>query len=702
MSPTSSVDGGEDLVFDIETDGLLDDGPKGPGLTKIHCIGLINIETGEEALYPPERLKEGLDRLSKARRLIGHNIVTYDIKAIKKIYPEWVHPKTIPFDTLVAAKLVWPGDRLWDIDSKLVAKGLLPGNLRKRYSLKAFGYRLGFHKGNFAQDQKDEGVEDVWANYTPEMGDYCLQDCRVQLALYRKILEKTEGTPQSVFDLEMEVADICHEQERYGFYFDIDRALKLLAELQNRQAELEEKLIAFFPPWFSPVWDVRKDSNGEVMKDAKGRALVAPKVEVIKASRNVKLIGHHDVTIPRIGKNGKPLKPYVGPPIAEYTEGDKFCPVRYTDFNPSSREHIADRLETLYGWKPVEYTKDGQAKLDETILKALPYEPCGLLVEYFITTKIVGMLAQGSQSWISNYNEKTHRIHGRIDPLGTITGRASHSNPNMGQIPSVQLGPDKHHLVGVEGGYGYESRSLFTVPPGWDLVGADASGLELRCLSHYMAPFDGGEYADIVVNGDVHTINQKAAGLLTRASAKTMIYAFLYGAGDLKLGTIIMEDRKEAGWSEKKLRSEGKKLKEALLTNLPALGTLVDRVKKRGASGTLKGLDGRTLYVRSAHAALNTLLQSAGAIICKKWLVITRDYLDADGLVFGVDRGQSAWVHDEVQVACRPGLWINEKKKIHRVGEAAVQAIKDTAKVFNFRCELSGEYKVGRNWAETH
>lgn len=269
----------------------------------------------------------------------------------------------------------------------------------------------------------------------------------------------------------------------------------------------------------------------------------------------------------------------------------------------------------------------------------------------------------------------------------------------LGRYPACNM---DDILMGVDGGYGYESRSLFTAQPKWDLVGCDASGLELRCLSHYMAPFDGGEYANTVVNGDVHTLNQKAAGLKTRASAKTMIYAFLYGAGDLKLGTIIMEDCSEAGWSEKKLRAAGKKLKMALLTNLPALGTLVNRVRAKGAGGKLIGLDGRTLYVRSAHAALNTLLQSAGAIICKQWMVKVHQNLRADGLTLGTDFNQSAWVHDELQIECRPGLWADQQKGVHRVGEAAKRAIQETGPVFNFRCPLDGEYKVGRSWAMTH
>lgn len=421
-----------ELVFDIETDGLIDDGPKGAGLTKIHCIGAIDVETDEEFLFEPSEVEEGLAFLSNASRLIGHNIIQFDQMAIRKVYPKWTPPVAVPFDTMVAAKLIWPGDVLWELDSKLVAKGILPGNLRKRYSLKAFGYRLGENKGGYGEE-----TENAWETYTPEMGDYCLQDCRVQLKLYRKIREKSAGVPEKVFDLEMQVQEIMYHQEKAGFWFNHEKAVKLLAELQNRQALLERRLLQHFQPWVSPVWDIREDRLGNILKDQSGRALKQVKVETVRRTRNVKLPEYPDVTVRRYGKNGKELKPYVGPPVCVYVEGSQYCPLTINEFNPSSRQHVADRLETIFGWKPVEYTKDGLPKLDETILKALPYEPCGDLVEYFVTTKIIGMLAQGGQSWLSNYNEKTHRIHGRMDALGTITGRASHSNPNIGQTPSV-------------------------------------------------------------------------------------------------------------------------------------------------------------------------------------------------------------------------------------------------------------------------
>lgn len=516
------------LVVDIETNGLLVPSSKAKALDKIHCLGVLNLDTGEERHYSdhPEypsntgSLVEGFQYLQEADELIGHNWISFDDKAVRKIFPWW-QPKDgcRVYDTLVASKIAWPKDTLWKIDEKLFKTGRIPGNMRGRYGLEAFGYRLGEAKGSYGKDTD-------WQTWEPAMSDYMMQDLRVTEKLRRKIDEKQ--IPDAVFELEMEVAEIMFLQEQAGFWFDHTAALKLVAELQNEQAALEERLRDHFPAWMSPTLVARVDpKTGADMKDHSGRALTAVKVEVTKTTRAVKRTEFPEVTIKRFSeKTGKELKPYVGPPQEHHLTGAEFCPVSFTEFNPSSRAHIANRLMKLYGWKPTEFTPDGSAKVDETVLKALPYPPCRDLVRYFVVTKILGYLAHGGQAWLGNYNEATGRIHGRVDALGTVTGRATHSNPNLGQVPSVQKGPDGI-LAGFDGGYGHECRSLFGASPGWELCGSDASGLELRCLAHFMAPYDGGEYGKVVTEGDVHTLNQNAAGLRTRDSAKTMIYALL-------------------------------------------------------------------------------------------------------------------------------------------------------------------------------
>ena len=285
--------------------------------------------------------------------------------------------------------------------------------------------------------------------------------------------------------------------------------------------------------------------------------------------------------------------------------------------------------------------------------------------------KRLGQLAVGKNAWLKML--KGGRIHGQVNTNGAATGRCTHNRPNIAQTPSVGAP------------FGTDCRALFHAPTGYDLVGADLSGLELRCLAHFMAKYDDAAYVDVVLNGDIHSVNQKAAGLPTRNSAKTFIYGFLYGAGPAKIGAIV-------GGSEK----EGRKLINKFMKATPALKQLRDAV---GAAVTknknLVGLDGRTLPVRSPHAALNTLLQGAGALLAKQATVILYKNLTAKGYKWGEDYAQVAHVHDEVQLIAR-------KEIADDVGKEAVKSFQLAGEYFKFRCPITGEYKVGSNWADTH
>lgn len=264
---------------------------------------------------------------------------------------------------------------------------------------------------------------------------------------------------------------------------------------------------------------------------------------------------------------------------------------------------------------------------------------------------------------------KNDRIHGRVNTNGAVTGRCTHSKPNMAQVPATGAP------------WGHECRSLFRASSDRILVGADASGLELRCLAHYMARWDNGEYADRILNGDIHTANQKAAGLPTRSMAKNFIYALIYGAGTPKIGAIIGGDARD-----------GSILKKRFFKSFPAIMFLRNSIDKIVEErGTLKGLDGRKLHVRSAHSALNTLLQSAGAVLMKKATVIAHELFEERGL----SATQVAHVHDEIQFECL----IDEADA---VGEAVKDAIVLAGEHFDLRCPLNGDYKVGHTWADTH
>jgi DNA polymerase I-like protein with 3'-5' exonuclease and polymerase domains len=348
-------------------------------------------------------------------------------------------------------------------------------------------------------------------------------------------------------------------------------------------------------------------------------------------------------TTPRVSeKTGKPLKPLV------------------EVFNPGSRKQIGERLIEK-GWKPEKFTENGQPIVDEGTLEGLDFPEAKAIAEYLLLQKRIAQI----KSWL-DVIQPDGRVHGRVITNGAVTGRMTHHSPNMAQVPSCGSP------------YGEDCRDLWIVEKGYKLVGIDASGLELRMLAHYMKD---DAYIYEVTQGDIHTANQKAAGLETRAQAKTFIYAFLYGAGAAKIGKVVGAGAKE-----------GQRLIDSFLENTPKLRVLredVARICK--SSGSLPGLDGRRLHVRSDHAAVNTLLQGAGAIVMKQALVI----LDERLTKLGVDYKFVANVHDEWQIEV-------EEAYADMVGKLGVQAIEQAGRVLEMRCPLTGEYRVGNSWKETH
>jgi DNA polymerase I-like protein with 3'-5' exonuclease and polymerase domains len=312
-----------------------------------------------------------------------------------------------------------------------------------------------------------------------------------------------------------------------------------------------------------------------------------------------------------------------------------------------------------YGWKPEVFTETGRPKVDESTLKDVEIPEAQLIGRYLMLQKRQGQI----NSWLDALDERTGRIHSRVHTMGTVTHRMSSSNPNLQQVTAS----------GKE--YGSEMRALFTVPEDKVLVGADLSGLELRCLAHYMRDEN---YTQEILTGDIHTANQKSAGLDTRDKAKTFIYAFLYGAGDKKIGSIA------GGGIE-----EGKVLKKNFLDNTPALKVLRERVGKASDKGYLKALDGRHVRVRSEHASLNFLLQSAGAIISKRAWVIFHS------LALHLEYRQLGVIHDEIQLECSPD-------DADEIGSLVVKAMEQTTDYYKLNCPITGEYKIGRSWNETH
>ena len=523
------------LVFDIEADGL--------DPTKIHCIVAQDVDTMDVFTFDNTQLQEGYDMLSSATKLIGHNLIGYDIPAIKKITGLDLFDKKI-VDTLVLSRLFNPTRE---------------GN----HGLEGWGYRLGFKKGDFGQQ------EDAWDVYTPEMLEYCKNDVMLNTKVYEALKRESRGfTPLSV-QIEHAVAKIIDEQRTTGFVLDVEKVMGLMAMFETKLHDITVEVHEEFKPTVTiQILTPKFTATGALAKTAtdqhgKGTRLSEQEYESLTLDMDSK-------------------------PIARHTE---------TEFNLGSRKQIGEYL-IRFGWKPTKHTPTGQPIVDEATLSRVKNIPqAAMIAKYLMLQK---RLAQ-TKSWIKELNEETGRVHGYVNPNGAVTSRMTHSHPNMAQIPSSNSP------------YGTECRSCWTVPKGYKLVGIDASGLELRMLAHYL---DDEDYTNEILNGDIHTTNQNLAGLESRNQAKTFIYALLYGAGDAKLGSVAGRGR-----------AAGKGLRQRFFDNLPSFKTLTGRVQREAKSGFVKALDGRKLTVRSEHSALNTLLQGAGAIVMKKALIILEGYI---------------------------------------------------------------------------
>lgn len=352
----------------------------------------------------------------------------------------------------------------------------------------------------------------------------------------------------------------------------------------------------------------------------------------------------------------------VFPPIVEERWSEKTgkrLKDKVTRFNVGSRKQIGDRLQSL-GWKPTEFTESGQPKIDETILRDVDIPQAKFIGEYLTLQKVDGFLS----SWIKNVCTDG-KIRGRVISCGAVTNRMTHHSPNLGQVPSTKSM------------YGAECRSLFIANEGEVMVGADLSGIELRCLAHYMRD---PKYTEQILEGDIHSYNQKAAGLPTRDNAKTFIYAFLYGAGAEKLGEIVGKGSQAGG-----------RLKAKFMKSVPSLAKLIDKVQRLSKKGFVPALDGRRIQVKSEHSALNMLLQSAGAIVAKQWIVEVHKLMREHNIKFT----QVAMVHDEIQASVPP-------EQAEKAGELMVEGAKRAGEVLGFRIPVDAEYSVGKSWLETH
>tara|TARA_R110001599_G_scaffold5650_4_gene28217 strand:- start:134 stop:1873 length:1740 start_codon:yes stop_codon:yes gene_type:complete len=520
----------------------------------------------------------------------------------------------IGYDLPVLEKLTgfrWEGA----VQDTLVMSRLARPQRINGHSLEAWGEKLKFSKGS----------HDEWDSFSWEMVEYCKRDVEVTARLFTRLSKSLEEFKEDSLKLEHDVAKVVYHQIRNGWTLNERDASLLLGELREKLNNVEVEVREAFKPL--PVWvpvnhpkDKRYNADGSTSK-------------------------RYQAQIDK-GAHWHPLSKQWGYNI-------------YPEFNLGSRQQIGRYLQH-FGWKPKEYTEKGSVVVNESVLSGVDIPQAQQIAEYLMLQKRVAQV----QSWLDSV-EDDGRVHGYVNSNGAITGRMTHSKPNMAQVPAG-YSP-----------YGKECRSLWTVPKGYKLVGCDASGLELRMLAHYM---NDEKYTNEILNGDIHTANQLSAGLDTRDQAKTFIYAFLYGAGDEKMGSIVGA----GAW-------QGKEAKKKFLDNTPSLKILRERVNDASRRGHLIGLDGRKIWVRSEHSALNALLQGAGAVIMKKALVLLNNY----AILKGIDYKIIGNIHDEIQSEV-----LDKDAKVF--GEIAVKAIQEAGKEFNLKCPLDGEYKIGASWNETH
>jgi len=428
-------------------------------------------------------------------------------------------------------------------------------------------------------------------------------------------------------ELEMRMAEIMAQQERSGFRFDLQKAEYVKVELQKEMDDIEAQLAKRF--------------------------LYVPG-KVFTPRRRDKTKGYW---------SGAPL-------------------TKLTDFNPTSRQHIAWVLQNFRGARFTKVTETGKPKVDEATLSEMRdialqqgnlklNEECEMFIRLLTLQKWLGQLSEGSNSWL-NTIEEDGCIHHSCS-LATQTGRNAHRGPNLGQVVSAPW-----------------ARELFVPHPGHVMVGADLEGLELRCLGHYLHRFDDGAFADVVLNGDIHQQNADRVGC-TRKEVKTITYAFIYGAGDAKLGHSLHPELSDA-----QKKSLGQELRRKFLDAIPGLEPLIDAVKERvRASGRLRALDGRPVFCRAEHASLNYLLQSCGAIISKRWCVIGQDLIDEAGLTYDIDYTRCAYVHDEVQFSVVP-------QEVDRFKELLENAAPLAGDYYGFRVPIAASADSGESWAATH
>ena len=466
---------------------------------------------------------------------------------------------------------------------------------------------------------------DKFATFTEETVEYCKRDVALTEKVYLHLLQEGEDFSDKSVELEHRIAYIVNQQTEDGFYLDERKAHSLYVETKGKARRIQDELLKEMKP------------KPKLLRE------VTPK---IKKDGVLSLVGLGDIV------------------DADKTVAGPFSLFKFVPFNLASPKQIIERLN-VYGWNPVIFTPKGSPRICEQNLDTIS-DNAPAAIKKLAEWKMLESRWKTVESWLDSCGADS-RVHGKVFTMGAVTGRMTHADPNMANVVSS----DKP--------YGKECRECFTVEDtdNYRIVGMDAKGLELRMLAHYM---NDPEYIDIVLHGDPHAANQEAAGLATRAQSKTFIYAFLYGAGVKKLGSVV------GGTA-----SDGARLRSKFLDNMPSLNNLIDRVQAAAERGNIKGLDGRRIHIRHQHAALNSLLQGAGAIVCKQWSICMHNYIRRNRL----DARLVNTIHDELQYEVHT-------KDVQSVLEGSDEMMQEAGKLLGVRLTLNADAKEGITWAETH
>jgi hypothetical protein len=693
LFPKVDLEGALTYVYDIETDNLRDK------CTKVHCMVINEFGTEKFFRYYPDKIEEGINKLSEADYIVGHNIVSFDNVVLSRLYPDlWKTVKAVSIDTLPMTRVL-SNDRA-NKDMGLVKSGRVDANAMKSlygsHSLEAWGIRLASYFENDNVKKGDFGKTTDWQEFSEEMIDYCQQDVRLNALLFKLMVAQKEkyNCPWIPLLMETELQEYLSDQEEYGCAFNSVEGDKLYQHLLDRRERLTVELLKTMkgyeevmntPSYFQITVDgkeFRATSKGQLEDDV--------------------------YKLKFIDKNTG--KPYTRKALKELIENGPLT-VKYHEFNPNSSKDIEREFKRIYKWMPEEYTETGIATTGVSVLEKLDYPEAKILIELEILGDRIEKIAEGKRSpgYLSVLGDDG-RLHGYVNPIGAITNRCSHSRPNLAQVPS--------HKVK----YGKEFRELFIASEGKVLVGSDLSGIEMRVQAEYMLKYDNGAFIEAVVKGsselgtDAHSMNAKVLGC-SRPDAKTFYYGLIYGAGAWKLGDTVgvtleeidtvnldkvpkgvlnsLENLKPIKPITKENVAKALKGREYKLKLMKGVVGLEEVTKvcrdMCESQGYLVALDGRPILTRFAHSSFNALLQSAGAIIAKLWYILINRKIRKEGL----DANIVLFVHDEVAIDVKP-------EHADRVMGICKEAIREVQEAFEMVCQLDVDVQVGNNWGDIH